>query len=101
MSYNEELDMKTKVEVKTIPLHGLFIHRKQVWRSLGKLRAESHVISAQKVFINEHNTEVYTENADFIDSLKVTPYNGELPKISKYANCSQSHYQRCLMQKSI
>lgn len=31
--------MGTKVEVKTIPLHGLFIHRKQVWRSLGKLRA--------------------------------------------------------------
>lgn len=47
--------MKTKVEVKTIPLHGLFIHRKQVWRSLGKLRAESHVTSAQKVYMNEYN----------------------------------------------
>lgn len=34
--------MEAKVEVKTIPLHGLFIHRKQVWRSLGKLRAKSH-----------------------------------------------------------
>ena len=34
--------MGTKVEVRTIPLHGLFIHRKQVWRSLGKLRAESY-----------------------------------------------------------
>ena len=93
--------MGAKVEVKTIPLHGLFIHRKQVWRSLGKLRAESHVTSAQKVFINEHNTEVYTENADFIDGLKVIPYDGELPKISKYADCSMSHYQHCLMQKSI
>ena len=90
--------MGTKVEVKTIPLHGLFIYRKQVWRSLGKLRAESHSTSAQKVYMNEYNTEVYTENADFIDGLKVTPYNGELPK---YADCSQSHYQRCLMQKSI
>ena len=40
--------MGTKVEVRTIPLHGLFIHRKQVWRSLGKLRAESHSTSAQK-----------------------------------------------------
>lgn len=50
--------MEAKVEVKTIPLHGLFIHRKQVWRSLGKLRAESHSTSAQKVFMNEHNTEV-------------------------------------------
>lgn len=93
--------MGAKVEVKTIPLHGLFIYRKQVWRSLGKLRAESHSTSAQKVYMNEYNTEVYTENADFIDGLKVTPYNGELPKISKYADCSQSHYQRCLMQKSI
>lgn len=93
--------METKVEVKTIPLHGLFIHRKLVWRSLGKLRAESHSTSAQKVYMNEYNTEVYTENADFIDGLKVTPYNGELPKISKYANCSMSHYQYCLNQKSI
>ena len=64
--------MGTKVEVRTIPLHGLFIHRKQVWRSLGKLRAESHSTTAQKVFMNEHNTEVSTENADFIDGLKVT-----------------------------
>lgn len=55
--------MGTKVEVKTIPLHGLFIHRKQVWRSLGKLRAESHSTTAQKVFMNEHNTEVSTENS--------------------------------------
>nr|DAX12378.1 MAG TPA: hypothetical protein [Caudoviricetes sp.] len=66
--------METKVEVRTIPLHGLFIHRKQVWRSLGKLRAESHSTSAQKVYMNEYGTEVYTENADFIDGLKVTPY---------------------------
>lgn len=93
--------METKVEVKTIPLHGLFIHRKQIWRSLGKLREESHVTSAQKVFINEHCTEVYTENADFIDGLKVIPYDGELPKISKYADCSQSHYQHCLTQKLV
>lgn len=49
--------MGAKVEVKTIPLHGLFIYRKQVWRSLGKLRAESHSTSAQKVYMNEHNTE--------------------------------------------
>lgn len=93
--------MGTKVEVKTIPLHGLFIHRKQVWRSLGKLRAESHSTSAQKVYMNEYNTEVYTENADFIDGLKVVPYDGELPKISKYADSSQSFYQRCLTQKLV
>ena len=90
--------METKVEVRTIPLHGLFIHRKHIWRSLGKLRAESHCTTAQKVYMNEHNTEVCTENADFIDGLKVTPYNGELPKIFKYTDCSQSYYQHCLMQ---
>ena len=94
--------METKVEVKTIPLHGLFIHRKQVWRSLGKLRAESHSTSAQKVFMNEYGTEVYTANADFIDGLKVTPYEGELPKNNKrYFFNSMSHYQHCLNQNSI
>ena len=93
--------MGTKVEVRTIPLHGLFIHRKQVWRSLGKLRAEIHSTTAQKVFMNEHDIEVSTENADFIDGLKVTPYDGELPKISKYADCSKSYYQHCLIQKTI
>ena len=93
--------MGAKVEVKTIPLHGLFIYRKQVWRSLGKLRAESHSTSAQKVFMNEHNTEVYTENADFIDGLKVIPYEGELPKTTKDTFNSMSHYQHCLNQNSI
>lgn len=93
--------MEAKVEVKTIPLHGLFIHRKQVWRSLGKLRAESHSTSAQKVYMNEYGTEVYTENADFIDDLKVIPYDGELPKTTKDTFNSMSHYQHCLTQNSI
>ena len=92
--------MVAKVEVKTIPLHGLFIYRKQVWRSLGKLRAESHSTTAQKVFLNEHNTEVSTENADFIDGFKVTPYEGELPKTTKNVG-SMSYYQYCLTQKTI
>ena len=92
--------MGTKVEVKTIPLYGLFIHRKQVWRSLGKLRAESHVTTAQKVYMNEYDTEISTENADFIDDLKVTPYDGEPPKISKNVG-SRSYYQYCLTQKLV
>lgn len=75
--------MGTKVEVRTIPLHGLFIHRKQVWRSLGKLRAESHSTSAQKVYMNDHNTEVYTENADFIDGLKSLLIMGSCQKHQK------------------
>lgn len=91
-----EKELTQKVEIKDIPRYGLFIYRNDVWRSLGKLRAESHSTSAQKVFINEYNTEVSTENADFIDSLKVTPYEGELPKISKYVG-SLSYYQLCLM----
>lgn len=89
--------MGTKVEVRTIPLYGLFIYRKQVWRSLGKLRAESHVTTAQKVHMNEYGTEMSTENADFIDDLKVTPYDGEPPKISKNVGC-KSYYQYYLMQ---
>lgn len=95
-----EKELTQKVEIKDIPRYGLFIYRNDVWRSLGKLRAESHSTSAQKVFINEYNTEVSTENADFIDSLKVTPYEGELPKISKYVG-SLSYYQLCLMHKLV
>lgn len=71
--------MGTKVEVRTIPLYGLFIHRKQVWRSLGKLRAESHSTTAQKVFMNEHNgvtfstemvgvTDCDTENVPYVNA---------------------------------
>lgn len=92
--------MGTKVEVRTIPLYGLFIYRKQVWRSLGKLRVGSHVTTAQKVHMNEYGTEMSTENADFIDGLKVTPYDGELPRISKYVG-SISYYQYCLTQKLV
>lgn len=91
-----EKELTQKVEIKDIPRYGLFIYRKEVWRSLGKLRAESHSTLAQKVFINEYNTEVSTENADFIDGLKVIPYEGELPKISKYVG-DMSYYQLCLM----
>ena len=48
--------------------------------------------------MNEHDTEMSTENADFIDDLKVTPYDGEPPKISKNVG-SRSYYQYCLTQK--
>lgn len=95
-----EKELTQKVEIKDIPRYGLFIYRKEVWRSLGKLRAESHSTSAQKVFMNELGTEIYTANADFIDSLKVTPYDGELPKISKYVG-GMSYYQLCLMHKLV
>lgn len=50
--------------------------------------------------MNEYGTEVYTANADFIDGLKVTPYEGELPKISKYVG-GMSYYQLCLMHKLV
>lgn len=50
--------------------------------------------------MNEHGTEVYTANADFIDGLKVTPYEGDLPKISKYVG-GISYYQLCLTYKTI
>lgn len=36
-----EKELTQKVEIKDIPRYGLFIYRKEVWRSLGKLRAES------------------------------------------------------------
>lgn len=89
--------MKVKVEIKSIPLYGLFICDKHVWRSLGNIRKESFVISAQKVYMNEYDTEVYTDNGDFIEDFKVIPYYGELPKIPKNTFCSPSYYH-CLTQ---
>jgi hypothetical protein len=67
---------------------------------LVSLELKAILRTAQKVFMNEHDTEVSTENADFIDGLKVTPYDGELPKISKNVG-SMSYYQYCLTQKLV
>lgn len=68
-----------KVKIKDIPKGGLFIYRKEAWRSLGKLLSSSHSCTAQKVFVNKHGTEIYTANADFSDHFKVRPYYGNLP----------------------
>lgn len=89
--------MATKTEIKNLPEHGLFLHRNQVWRSMGKLIPESHSVTAQRVVLNEEGIELNDENADFIDSLQVTPYNGEVPKMSKYqGRHERSWYQYCL-----
>lgn len=89
--------MATKTEIKNLPEHGLFLHRNQVWRSMGKLIPESHSVIAQRVVLNEEGIELNDENADFIDSLRVTPYNGEVPKMSKYqGRHERSWYQYCL-----
>lgn len=89
--------MTTKIEIKNLPVHGLFLHRNQVWRSMGKLLPESHSVTAQRVVLNEEGIELNNENADFIDSLRVTPYNGEVPKMSKYTGQHErSWYQYCL-----
>lgn len=89
--------MATKTEIKNLPTHGLFIHRKQVWRSMGKLIATSHSITAQRVVLNEEGIELNNENADFIETLLVTPYLGEVPKMAKYEGMHErSWYQYCL-----
>lgn len=67
-----------KIEIKDIPKGGLFIYRKEVWRSLGKLIATSHSCTAQKAFVNKWGTEIHTTNADFSDHFKVRPC-GNLP----------------------
>lgn len=89
--------MVTKIEIRTLPLHALFIHRKQVWRSMGKLVATSHSITAQRVVLTEEGIELNCENADFIETLLVTPYLGEVPKMTKYEGMHErSWYQYCL-----
>lgn len=89
--------MTTKVEIKNIPKHELFLHHNQVWRSMGKLVATSHSITAQRVVLNEEGIELNNENADFLDTLLVTPYFGEVPKMSEYTGRHErSWYQYCL-----
>lgn len=82
-----------KVEVSTIPVDGLFEYKKQVWRSLGKLAGTSHSTTAQRVSVNKYGTEVVEENADFIDCLKVRPYDGDLPDATTTRRHSPSQYQ--------
>lgn len=89
--------MATKIKIKDLPEHGLFLHRNQVWRSMGKLIPESHSITAQRVVLNEEGIELNNENADFIETLLVIPYFGEVPKMSEYqGRHGRSWYQYCL-----
>lgn len=89
--------MTAKIEIKNLPEHGLFLHRNQVWRSMGKLIVTSHSITAQRIVLNEEGIELNNENADFIETLLVTPYLGEVPKMVKYKGMHErSWYQYCL-----
>lgn len=89
--------MATKTEIKNLPEHGLFLHRNQIWRSMGKLIVTSHSTTAQRVVLNKEGIELNNENADFIDSLRVTPYFGKVPKMSEYTGRHErSWYQYCL-----
>lgn len=89
--------MEVKVEIKTIPEHGLFIYCKQVWRSMGKLILECNSITAQRVVLTEEGVELSCENADFIETLLVTPYLGEAPKMPKHdSRHGRSWYQYCI-----
>lgn len=89
--------MVTKIEIKNLPEHGLFLHRNQVWRSMGKLIVTSHSITAQRVVLNKEGVELNNENADFIETLLVIPYLGKMPKTSEYTGRHErSWYQYCL-----
>lgn len=89
--------MTTKIEIKNLSEHGLSLHHNQVWRSMDKLVATSHSTTAQRVVLNKEGIELNNENADFIDSLQVTPYFGKVPKMSEYTGRHErSWYQYCL-----
>lgn len=64
---------------------------------MGKLIVTSHSTTAQRVVLNKEGIELNNENADFIDSLRVTPYFGKVPKMSEYTGRHErSWYQYCL-----
>ena len=91
-----EKELTQKVDIKDIPRYGLFIYRKEIWRSIGKLVKDSHSITAQKVFVNEYGSEVCTDNADFSESFKIKPYTGDLNLLPKGKHSSIGDYQRYL-----
>lgn len=92
---------KQKVAVKDIQKYGLFLYRKQVWRSLGKLSQTSHSVTAQKVFVAKEGYEVCTENADFSEHFLVEPYGGDLEYVKPHEGASPSDYQHSIDIKRI
>lgn len=75
--------IRQRIVISELAKHDLFLYRKQVWRSLSKLRPESHSITAQRIAVNQHGCEVCLENADFNEHLLVEPYKGDVPKIEQ------------------
>lgn len=76
--------MGTKVEVKTIPLHGLFIHRKQVWRSLGSMVSfEEDENYMQTSDFNKANKEDAQEYIQKIEKILGGKLNRETLEVEK------------------
>lgn len=86
---------KAKIAISELTKYDLFLHKRQVWRTLGKLLPDSHSVTAQMVATVEDGTEVCLENADFTEHLLVEPYQGELPCYGRiYPPPSISDYER-------
>lgn len=69
-----------KVQLKEIGAGGLFIHRKQLWRSLGYLCEGSHTVTAERIqtIADHRHGEVYdTPAADYSDAMMVEPCGAE------------------------
>lgn len=77
--------IRQRIVISELDKHDLFLYKKQVWRSLGKLLPESHSVTAQRVAVNQHGCEVCLENADFTEHLLVEPYKGDVPSIKQGA----------------
>lgn len=75
--------IRQRIVITGLTKHDLFLYRKQVWRSLGKLRPESHSVTAQRVAVNQYGCEVCLQNADFTEHLLVEPYKGDVPSIKQ------------------
>lgn len=80
-----------KIPIKNIPIDGLFLYKKRVWRSLG-LDPAVRVVTAQRVLGNKEGLEVCMENADFTEHLMVEPYEGKVPANRYTHSCGMSHW---------
>jgi len=86
--------IRQRIVISEFPNDALFIYKKHVWRSLGKLRKESHSVTAQKVKMNKYGTEVVVDTADFSEHILVEPYDGKVPMLGENEIASsKSQYQ--------
>lgn len=83
----------SKLPLLALDKYTLFLYRGEVWRSLGKLNPDSHMVTAQKVGVTEDGTELCLQNADFTESMLVEGYISAVPLCKNKHGHTLSDYE--------